>query len=186
MTRLVTNRASIEGLFVIQRQPLSDDRGSFQRLFCVNDLSEHIGHRRIQQINHTRTRNAGTVRGLHFQRPPHAELKLVSCLRGAIFDVAVDLRRDSPTFLKWHSEILSENNYNTLLIPEGFAHGFQTLTPDCELIYFHTEVYCSEDEMGLNAIDPCLAISWPLLITQRSIRDQQQPMLDPSFRGLRV
>ena len=96
------------------------------------------------------TASRGTVRGMHFQHPPHAETKFVSCLRGEVFDVAVDLRNGSPTFLHWHAEILSADNHRTLVIPEGFAHGFQTLSDDCEMLYFHTAAYNPEAEGGLN------------------------------------
>lgn len=98
---------------------------------------------------------------MHFQRTPHAEMKLVSCVRGLVFDVAVDLRRGSPTFLRWHSELLSADNHKTLVIPEGFAHGFQTLTDDCEMLYLHTTAYAPDAEAGLNPQDARLAIAWP-------------------------
>jgi dTDP-4-dehydrorhamnose 3,5-epimerase len=127
---------------------------------------------------------AGTVRGMHYQHPPYAEMKLVACLRGQGFDVAVDLRKDSPTFLRWHGEVLSENNYRTFCIPEGFAHGFQTLTENCELIYFHTAAYSPAAEAGLNALDPRLAIDWPNSVTERSPRDQSHSMLSPNFQGI--
>jgi dTDP-4-dehydrorhamnose 3,5-epimerase len=128
----------------------------------------------------------GTVRGMHFQHPPYAEMKLVSCLRGEVFDVAVDLRKDSPTFLQWHGEILSEVNQRTFCMPEGFAHGFQTLTEDCELIYFHSATYAPEAEAGLNALDPRLAIAWPMPVVDRSVRDQQHAMLTSDFSGLSI
>jgi dTDP-4-dehydrorhamnose 3,5-epimerase len=103
-----------------------------------------------------------------------------------VFDVAVDLRKDSTTFLQWHAEILSEKNYRTFCIPEGFAHGFQTLTQDCELIYLHTAAYAPNAEAALNALDPRLAIPWPMPITERSTRDQHQPMLTSDFPGLPI
>jgi dTDP-4-dehydrorhamnose 3,5-epimerase len=133
----------IPGLRVIGRAPVAgDNRGYLERLFCAGDLQSIIAHKSIVQINHTVTHRRGTIRGLHFQHPPHAEIKVVTCLRGEIFDVAVDLRRDSPTFLKWHGEILSDANRKTSIIPEGFAHGLQTLKDDVELLYFHTAPYC--------------------------------------------
>ena len=174
----------LAGLQVLRRKPIGDARGFFERVFCVDDLGGLLGGRTIQQVNRTLTETKGTVRGLHFQRPPHAEMKLVSCLRGRIFDVAVDLRKDSPTFLQWHGEILSAENARTLAIPEGFAHGFQTLEPDCELLYFHTASYHPEAEDGVDALDPRLEIEWPEPIAERSERDQKLATIDESFAGL--
>jgi len=125
------------------------------------------------------------VRGLHFQHPPHAEDKLVSCLRGEVFDVAVDLRQGSATFLQWHAEILSADNARSLLIPQGFAHGFQTLTDDCELLYLHSRAYAAGAEGALNVRDPALAIRWPLAFTDISERDAQHPLLTREFTGFR-
>jgi len=178
MSRFVIEMTPIAGLHVIQRQPIGDERGSLERMFCGDELKSIIGQRSIAQINHTLTAKAGTVRGMHFQHPPHAEMKLVSCLRGEVFDVVVDLRKDSPNFLQWHAELLSDNNHRTFAIPEGFAHGFQTLTDDCELLYLHTAAYAPNAEAGLNALDPRIAIAWPVEIVDRSLRDREHPMLD--------
>lgn len=174
----------LPGLHVVQRKPLGDARGYLERMFCAEELEPLLAGKRIVQINHTLTATCGTVRGLHFQHPPHAETKFVSCLRGEVFDVAVDLRRDSPTFLRWHGEILSADNHRTLMIPEGCAHGFQTLTDDCEMLYFHTAAYRAEAEGGLNALDPRLAIHWPLAVTGRSPRDSSHAMIDTTFPGI--
>ena len=134
-------RTKLPGLELIQRRPIEDGRGFLERLFCADELGPLLAGKAIVQINRTSTSRRGTVRGLHFQYPPYAETKLISCLQGEVFDVAVDLRRGSPTFLSWHGEILSAANHRTLLIPEGFAHGFQTATDDCELLYLHTAPY---------------------------------------------
>ena len=174
----------LAGLLLIQRKPLGDARGYLERLYCAEELHALAPGQAIVQINHTLTVKRGTVRGLHFQRPPHAETKIVSCLRGEVFDVAVDLRKDSPTFLHWHAEILSADNHKSLAIPEGFAHGFQTLTPDCEMLYFHTATYHPEAEDALNVTDPRLAIRWPLAITELSPRDAAHPLLSPNFKGV--
>lgn len=176
--------ASLEGLKVIQRRPIADNRGFFERMFCVEELCELIAGREIAQINHTSTARTGTVRGLHYQHPPYAETKLVSCLRGAIFDVAVDVRRNSSTFLKWHAEILSGDNHRTLMIPEGFAHGFQTMTDDCEMLYLHTTCWQPAAEGALNALDPRLGIVWPIDISERSPRDTMHPFLTTDFPGV--
>lgn len=186
MSRFAVTGTQIAGLQVFQRQPISDERGYFERLFCVDELKPILSHRSILQINHTLTARVGTVRGMHFQQSPHAEMKMISCLRGEVFDVAVDLRKDSPTFLRWHGEILSEKNHLSLCIPEGFAHGFQTLKENSELVYFHTSAYEPNAEAGLNALDPRVGILWPMPIAERSARDQHYAMLTSSFSGLRV
>lgn len=172
------------GLRVLQRKPHGDDRGYLERLFCDQELAALLAGRGIAQINHTLTAQRGTVRGLHFQHPPHAETKFISCLRGEVFDVAVDIRDHSPTFLHWHAERLSAGNHRTLVIPEGFAHGFQTLTDDCEMLYFHTARYHPEAEAGLRADDPRLGIRWPLPVTGLSPRDAGHPLLGPGFSGV--
>ena len=171
----------LSGLRVLQRKPIGDSRGYLERLFCAEELQALVPGKGIAQINHTLTANRGTVRGLHFQHPPHAETKFVSCLRGEVFDVAVDLRDNSPTFLRWHAEVLSADNHKTLVIPEGFAHGFQTLTDDCEMLYFHTAAYQPGDEDGLNAQDPRLTIRWPLPIAGLSPRDVSHAMIGDPF-----
>ena len=186
MSLFVHEQTPIAGLQVIQLQPLGDERGYLERMFCSEELQSIIGTRQVVQINHTKTAKRGAVRGMHFQYPPHAEMKLVSCLRGEVFDVAVDLRNESPTFLKWHADVLSQDNHKTLVVPEGFAHGFQTLSYDCELLYFHTAAYKSEAEAGLNALDERLAIKWPLPIAERSMRDQQHAALADDFAGIKL
>lgn len=174
----------LAGLRILQRKPMGDSRGYLERLFCSEELQALAPGKHIAQINHTLTASRGTVRGMHFQRPPHAEIKFVSCLRGEVFDVAVDLRDNSPTFLRWHAEVLSADNHKTLVIPEGFAHGFQTLTDNCEMLYFHTHTYQTDAEGGLNAQDPRLAIQWPLPIGGVSPRDVGHPFLDENFFGM--
>jgi dTDP-4-dehydrorhamnose 3,5-epimerase len=174
----------IQGLKVLHRKPLGDNRGYLERMYCQEELRELGDGMSIVQINHTLTTKTGVVRGMHFQHPPHSEVKFVSCLRGEVFDVAVDLRLGSPTFLKWHVEILSPENHKTLLIPQGFAHGFQTLSDNCELLYFHTAMYVQDAEGGLNATDPHLAIQWGLPISERSDRDMAHPLITDQFTGL--
>ena len=174
----------LQGLKVIERKPIGDHRGYLERLFCAEEMQSLIHGKGIVQINHTLTARRGTVRGLHFQYPPHAEIKLVSCLHGEVFDVAVDLRQGSPTFLQWHAEILSAGNHKTLLIPEGFAHGFQTLTGECELLYFHTAAYRPSAEGGLNVRDPRLDIGWPVPVLELSSRDAAHPPLTDAFIGV--
>lgn len=176
----------IAGLFTASFPVRCDNRGAFARLFCENELAPIIGARHIVQINRSLTNLVGTVRGLHFQHPPHAEMKLVRCLRGRVWDVAIDVRRDSPTFLQWHGQELSPENGLMLVIPEGFAHGFQVLEADSELLYLHTAAYAPSVEAGLNYHDPALGISWPLAVTEISARDNSMPFIDSSFLGLQV
>jgi dTDP-4-dehydrorhamnose 3,5-epimerase len=176
----------LHGLKLIQRNPIGDHRGYLERMFYGEELQSFIPDRGIVQINHTMTAKRGAVRGMHFQYPPYAETKIVSCLHGEVFDVAVDLRRGSPTFLHWHAEILSAENHRTLLIPEGFAHGFQALSEDCELLYFHTAAYQPSSEGGLNAQDPRLQIRWPQAVIELSSRDAAHPLLDEGFVGVFV
>ncbi|MFH1707464.1 MAG: dTDP-4-dehydrorhamnose 3,5-epimerase [Planctomycetota bacterium] len=175
----------LSGLTVIQRRTSEDGRGFFSRFYCADEFRAAGLKAPIVQINHSFTRKKGAVRGLHFQNPPHTEAKIVSCLSGEIFDVAVDLRKGSPTFLCGHGETLSSCNHKSLLIPEGFAHGFQTLTEDCELIYLHTASYAPDAEGGLNIHDPRLAIKWPLDITELSDRDRSHPVVGDGFEGIR-
>ena len=184
MSRFTATTLPLAGLNLIERQRLGDSRGFLSRLFCAEELSAAGWHKPIAQINQTYTAQRGTVRGLHFQHPPHAEMKLVSCLRGAIWDVAVDLRAGSPTFLQWHAQELSAINNRALLIPEGFAHGFQTLSDDCELIYLHSAAHAAGAEGGLSPHDPLLSIAWPLPITELSNRDAQHPMLNHQYKGM--
>lgn len=174
----------IPGLTLVQRKPIRDARGFFARFFCGDDFQAAGFSFSIVQINHTLTHRKGAVRGLHFQYPPHAEMKMVSCLQGQIFDVAVDIRRNSPTFLRWHAEILSADNQRSLLIPEGFAHGFQTLTEECELIYLHSKAYNPTSEGALNIGDPALAIPWPERISEISERDRSHPFIDEGYSGI--
>ncbi len=174
----------LAGLLLLQRGPLSDDRGYFERMYCTDELTDVLDGRNVVQINHTLTERRGTVRGMHFQHPPVAEAKFVTCLRGRVFDVAVDLRCNLPTFLRWHAEVLSAENHKTLFIPEGFAHGFQTLEDDCEMLYFHTAPYMREAEGGLHPLDPRLAIAWPLPPCALSTRDDSFQMIDDTFSGV--
>lgn len=184
MARFDFIHTPLAGLISVQRKVIEDQRGFLSRFYCADEFREIGLDKPIAQINHTLTRNKGVVRGLHFQYPPFAEVKLVSCLHGEIFDVAVDLRRSSPTFLHWHGVLLSARNRQSLLIPEGFAHGFQAMTEDCELIYLHTVSYRPESEGALNVTDPMLGIAWPLAVTEISERDSSHKMIERDFQGI--
>jgi dTDP-4-dehydrorhamnose 3,5-epimerase len=182
--RLETDDTPISGLKRVRRIRLEDQRGFLARLFCADELRDAGWDVPVAQINHTRTVKRGSVRGLHFQHPPKAEKKLVHCLRGEVWDVAVDLRRGSPTFLRWHAERLSADNGVALLIPEGFAHGFQTLADDVEMLYVHSVAYSAGDEGGIHPRDARLAVDWPLPIEQLSPRDAAHAPLVTDFQGL--
>ncbi len=186
MSRLTVTPLTPAGLALVQRQYQIDERGFLSRVFCAQELAQAGWIQPIAQINHTQTRRRGAVRGLHYQHAPHAESKLVSCLRGEVWDVAVDLRADSPSFLQWHAEQLSATNGQALLIPAGFAHGFQALTDDVELLYCHSEPFVPDLQAALNVRDPRLAIDWPIPITQLSQRDATHPHIDDSFVGERL
>lgn len=174
----------LAGLLLLRRRVIGDARGHLSRLFDAEDMAELGWPGGVAQINETVTVKAGTVRGFHFQRPPFAEAKLVTCIRGKILDIAVDIRKGSPTFLKHYATELSADNACSLLIPEGFAHGFQTLEDDVTLIYTHSAPYRAEAEGGLNPLDPRLGIDWPQVPHSLSARDQAHPFLDDAFAGL--
>lgn len=184
MNRLTLKALPLSGLRLVERSSVTDGRGALTRLFCAQELAQAGWRQPVAQINHSWTAKGGTVRGMHYQRSPHAEMKLVTCLRGAVWDVAVDLRAGSATFLQWHAEELSAINHRAMLIPEGFAHGFQTLADDCELIYLHSMAYVPDAEAGLNSRDPRLSIGWPLALTELSTKDAQYPYLDDKFSGV--
>lgn len=184
MSELRLIELPLPGLFCLQHRVHEDGRGRFARLFCEGGLAAFGRPFHVRQINHSRTAEQGAVRGLHYQRPPHAEAKLICCLRGAVWDVAVDIRRGSPTFLHWHAERLEAGDGRSLLLPEGFAHGFQALSADAELLYLHSADYAPGHEGGLAADDPRLAIDWPLPIEQRSPRDAGHPWLNEHFEGV--
>jgi dTDP-4-dehydrorhamnose 3,5-epimerase len=184
MNRFEVQSLPLTGLKRLTRQRLSDKRGSLTRIFCAEELAIVGWEKAIAQINHSSTARQGTIRGLHYQVGPHAEMKLVSCLRGEVWDVAVDLRADSPTFLHWHAEYLNADNGYSLLIPKGFAHGFQSLTADAELIYCHSAAFAAPSERGIHPLDTALEIAWPLPVAELSPRDASHPKLTLSFRGL--
>lgn len=174
------------GLYLVTRDRFQDERGQFSKLFSSEVLSQIGWLKPIAQVNHSHTSKRGSVRGLHFQYPPHQEMKLVSCIRGEVWDVVVDLRVGSPTYLKWFTQILSAENAKSLLIPEGMAHGFQTLSDQAELIYCHSAAWVKEAESGLNPLDPAFSITWPLAITLMSAKDAGFPMTDHNFRGIQL
>lgn len=176
----------IAGAALVETRAHQDARGAFARLFCAHALADILGPRHIVQINQSRTLRPGAVRGMHFQHPPHAEMKLVRCIRGRVWDVVVDLRAGSPTFLQWHAQELDAQSASMLVIPEGCAHGFQVLEADSELLYLHTAFYTPSAEAGVRHDDPRVGIRWPLTVTDLSPRDQAHPLLPDDFAGIQV
>ena len=178
------NATFINGVFVIGLELFEDERGWFTRTFCKDEFKKINHDKEWVQINHSFTKEKGTIRGLHFQLPPNGEIKLVRCISGKIFDVVVDLRKGSPSFLKWFGVELSAENKKMIYIPEGCAHGFLTLSDDCEVIYHHSNFYTVSAEGGINYRDPKLNINWPIAITTISERDKALPELKENFKGL--
>jgi dTDP-4-dehydrorhamnose 3,5-epimerase len=175
---------ALKGSFIIDLDLFQDERGWFARTFCKHEF-EKIGHtKEWVQLNHSYTAHKGTIRGMHYQAASSAEIKLVRCISGKIFDVIIDLRKDSSTFLQWTGVELSAENKRMLYIPEGFAHGFQTLSDDCELIYHHSQFYQPNVEAGIRYNDPKIAINWPLPLSNISKRDEEHPFLDNNFKGV--
>lgn len=179
-----TEALPIPGLHLARQPARSDHRGAFARWFCAEALAPLLGGRGIVQINHSRTVAAGSVRGLHFQHAPHAEMKLVRCIRGRVRDVVLDLRAGSPTLLRHVAVELAEGDGQLLVVPEGCAHGFQTLVPDTELLYLHTAAYAPQAEAGVRFDDPRLGIAWPLPVAEVSARDRAHPLLPLDFAGV--
>ena len=174
----------LTGSYTIDLTPFSDNRGWFARTYCKDEFQQ-IGHtKEWVQINHSCTVQAGALRGMHYQLPPFQEIKMVRCIAGAVYDVIIDLRRGSASFLQWFGMELSAKNRKMMYIPEGFAHGFQTLAAGSELIYQHTERYTPAAEKAVLYNDPLVGIQWPLPPSDLSDRDRQHPLLDKNFTGI--
>ncbi len=174
----------LSGLYVIETNAHQDHRGSFTRLFCAKEFENAGLSLPLAQMNTSVTVQKGAVRGMHFQKPPFAEIKLVRCLQGACYDVAIDLRAGSPTFLHYFAVELTAQNGKALYIPQGFAHGFQSLEKNTQLLYMHSEYYTKEAEGGVHHKDPLLNIPWPLPVQDLSERDESHPFLTQNFTGI--
>lgn len=177
--RIKISHTKIKDLIELNSEPFSDERGLFLNIYRENDeLFKKIwSFRKILQVNISKTKLKGVIRGLHFQNPPYVEAKLIQCIKGKVWDVAVDLRIGSDTFGHWHSVELSEDKYNSIFIPEGFAHGFQVLESNSELLYLHSQNWVKESESGIRFDDPSLNIKWPLKPKSISSRDLSLPYL---------
>lgn len=178
MGRLIIDSTPFKGVYVIHANAFIDDRGAFARWFCSREMKDIIGNEKIVNVNFSRTLNKGSIRGMHFQYPPHTETKMVRCIRGKILDVIVDLRKRSPTFLQHYSAELSAENMDMLYVPKGFAHGFQALEDNSEIMYLVTEFYSPEYESGLNPFDERLGIKWPLPVADMSEKDRNRMKID--------
>lgn len=183
--KLTITPTPFKDLYIITPNSFKDERGSFSRVFCSSELKE-IFNFDIKQINHSITKDKGTFRGLHFQYEPNAEIKMVKCIKGSILDIVVDIRKNSPTFLKHFAVELSEQNQKMIYVPKGFAHGFQTLEDNTELIYLHSSVYTPLNEGALNIKDPSLKINLPLDIIQISRRDLEHSFITDDFIGIQI
>ena len=176
----------LKGAYIIELEPFTDDRGWFARTFCKEEFLA-IGHdQEFVQFNHSATRKKGSVRGMHYQLPPFTEIKLIRCIRGRVYDVIIDIRRHSPTFLQFFPVELSEENLRSVYIPQGFAHGFQTLEDNTHLIYHHTAFYTPGFEGGIRYNDPALGITWPLPVSVITEKDMNHSLLNNSFKGISI
>jgi dTDP-4-dehydrorhamnose 3,5-epimerase len=181
---VIFNPTRVSGAFLIDLEKRGDDRGFFARVFCEDEFATQGLDSRFVQVNNSLSGRLGTLRGMHYQLPPAAEVKVVRCVRGALFDVAVDLRPDSPTFRQWVGAELSAENRRMMYVPRGCAHGFVTLTADSEALYFVTARYGPQQERGLRWDDPAIGIDWPVTPQEISDKDRKWPDLSPGFHGL--
>ncbi len=182
---MLFEETTLKGSFLISPAPFVDDRGFFARWFCSDEFNAFGLETHFVQCNHSATFGKGSIRGLHFQRPPAAEAKLVKCISGEIFDVIIDLRENSTTFLQWFGGELSSKNKTMMYVPKGFAHGFQTLTEEAEIIYMASNHYSREAEGTIHYNDPAVDIQWPLLLNKISDKDRTASFLDKDlFKGI--
>lgn len=177
--------SALRGAYIIDLEPRADDRGFFARTFCQQEFAEHSLAVEVAQCNLSFNPRRGTLRGLHYQRPPAAEAKLVRCTRGALYDVIVDLQPDSPTYMQHVGVELTADNRRALYVPELFAHGFQTLVDDTEAAYQVSAFYTPGQEQGLRYDDPRLAIDWPEAVEAISDKDRSWPLLEGDLEGVR-
>lgn len=186
MSRFTFTPTPLEGVYIIEPNPIRDDRGYFERYFCTQDFAEIGLQKPIVQINHSYTKGIGSIRGLHYQVAPYCETKIVRCLKGSIYDVAIDIREGSPTFLHYFGIELSEENGKYLYIPEGFAHGFQTLSDKVEMIYLVTAPFTPKADNAFNALDSKIGIDWELPIGNMSEKDRSAPFVSQDFKGIKI
>lgn len=185
MKKLIIKPLRLSGTYIIETIPFEDERGMFARFFCQKEMKELMLQKQIVNANFSRNNKRGAVRGLHYQLSPYAEMKMPRCIKGRVLDIFIDVRRNSSTFLQWDSVELSAENMKMLVIPEGFAHGFQSLEDNSEIIYLTTQFFSRENERALNIKDPRLDIKLPLKISDISERDRSHPFIeDINFEGI--
>jgi dTDP-4-dehydrorhamnose 3,5-epimerase len=165
----------LKGAYLIDLEKRGDNRGFFARYFCVNEYEQYKLDNKIVQMNNSLSKDKGTLRGIHYQLPPKAETKILRCIKGAIYDVIVDLRKGSESFGKWFAKELTEDNRTMMYVPKGFGHGFITLTGDVEILYLVTEFYSQENERGIKWNDPFFNIKWPFDPVVISDKDKSHP-----------
>ncbi len=176
---MIFHSTPLSDAYTIAWEARQDDRGLFARAFCAEEFSRQGLRTSFTQANISSNRLAGTVRGMHFQAEPHAEVKLVRCVKGALYDVIVDNRPESPTYLRWFGAELSDANGLMMYVPQGFAHGYQALSDDATAFYLVSTPYAPHAEAGLRHDDPRLAIRWPLPVASVSLKDSSWPLLSP-------
>jgi dTDP-4-dehydrorhamnose 3,5-epimerase len=181
---MIYYRTPISGVHLIDLEKRGDERGFFARVICEKEFAAQGLDGNVVQVNNSLSSRAGTLRGMHYQLPPAAEVKIVRCVRGALYDVVVDLRPDSPTFKQWHGAKLTADNRSMMYVPRGCAHGFLTLVPDSEVVYFVTAAYDPERERGVRWNDREIGIEWPAAPVEMSARDRELPDLSVDFHGL--
>ncbi len=174
---MIFHKTKIDGLYIMEPELKIDERGYFARVFCQKEIARAGLSFKLAQVNQSLTKKMGTIRGMHFQTPPKAEDKIIQCLKGAVYDVAIDLRKNSATYGKWVAEELTERNKKMFFIPKGLAHGFQTLTDNCEAQYFMSEFYSSERASGVRWDDPFFQINWPIQSPILSKKDKNWPLV---------
>lgn len=174
----------LQGAYLIDLEKKEDERGFFARLFCEKEFEKLGLKSHFVQVNNSFSQKRGTLRGIHYQIPPKGETKLVRCIQGALYDVIIDLRRDSSTYLQWFGAELTYENKRMMYVPEGFGHAFLTLKCDTEALYMVSEFYAPEYERGLRYDDPALLIKWPLEPLVVSEKDRRHPLFDPSHHAV--
>ena len=183
MKKFFLKKEILNGVKVFERNLHEDVRGSFSKLYCPTELEKYFKLKSIKQINFSKSKKIGSIRGMHFQKKPFQENKLITCISGSAFDVAIDLRKNSNTFLKWYSINLTSKNNISILIPKGFAHGFQSLANNTQLIYIHDQQYEVEKESSVNPLDPAVNIKWPKPISNISKKDLNREYINNTFKG---
>lgn len=186
MNRFDYEETSIKGVYIVTPKKIIDNRGYYERYFCTEEFKEIGFTDPVKQINHSCSTKAGIIRGFHYQLPPHCEMKLVRCIKGAIFDVALDVRKDSPTFLHHVSCELSEDNSKYLLIPEGVAHAFQTVSEISEIIYIVNKMYTPSVDIVINPLDPKVNVKWPVKINKALSKELKAEFLSTEFKGIQI